>query len=209
MIRHRLVLNSIVPAAIACVLVALAGCAAEQRQATAAAPPPQLVIVKALYGALSGGPTIDVTDKVAAMVKDNTLRVDASNDLFGDPADGAFKRLRVDYTLGGVPGSKTVGEDATLTLPMDEKPLVGKLVIVKAVYGDLAGGETVDVTAQVAAMVKNNALTVVASNDHFGDPASGAWKRLRVDYTIDGIARTKTVGESRTLTISGNPPRKP
>jgi len=199
MIRHRLVLNSIVPAAIACVLVALAGCAAEQRQAPAAAPPPQLVIVKALYGALSGGPTIDVTDKVAAMVKDNTLRVDASNDLFGDPADGAFKRLRVDYTLGGVPGSKTVGEDATLTL----------LVIVKAVYGDLAGGETADVTAQVAAMVKNNALTVVASNDHFGDPASGAWKRLRVDYTIDGIARTKTVGEGRTLTISGNPPRKP
>ena len=207
MSRHPLTPKCTIFAAAACVLVALAGCAAEQRQPPPS-PTPKLVVVKALYGALPDGVTIDVTAKVAAMVKDNTLRVDASNDLFGDPADGAFKRLRVDYTLGGVPGSKTVGEDTTLTLPMDEKPLVGKLVIVKAIYGDLAGGQTVDVTAQVAAMVKDNTLTVVASNDHFDDPASGAWKRLRVHYTIDGVARTRTVGEDRKLTISGNPPRK-
>lgn len=206
MSRHRLMLKSTIFAAIACVLVALAGCAAEQRQPPP--PTPELVIVKALYGALPDGVVIDVTAKVAAMVKDNTLRVDASNDLFGDPADGAFKRLRVDYTLGGVAGSKTVGEDVTLTVPADEKPLVGKLVIVKAIYGDLAGGQTFDVTAQVAAMVEDNTLAVVVSNDHFDDPASGAWKRLRVHYTIDGVARTRTVGEDRKLTLSGNPPRK-
>jgi len=205
MSRHPLTPKSTIFAAAACVLVALAGCAAEQRQPP---PPAKLVIVKALYGALPDGVVIDVTDKVAAMVEDNTLRVDASNDLFGDPADGAFKRLRVDYTLDGVAGSKTVGEDATLTVPADEKPLVGKLVVVKAVYGDLAGGQTVDVTAQVAAMVKDNALTVVASNDQFDDPASGTWKRLRVHYTIDGVARSRTVGEDRKLTLSGNPPRK-
>ena len=203
MIRHTLMPQSVVLVAAACVLVALAGCAAEQRQAS---PPAKLVIVKAVYGDLPNGPSTDVTAKVAAMVTDNTLSVDASNDLFGDPAEVVRKKLRVDYTLGGVPASKTVGEDETLTLPADEKPLVGKLVIVKAVYGDLAGTDVIDVTAKVAAMVKDNALTVVASNDHFADPAVGVHKRLRVDYTIDGVARRNTVGEDRTLTISGNPP---
>ena len=200
MIRHRMVLRSVVLAA--CAALALAGCAAEQGRSPA---PAKLVIVKAVYGALPDGPTLDVTDKVAAMVKANALRVDSSNDLFGDPADGSFKRLRVDYTLGGMAGSKTVGEDQTLILPADEKPLVGQLVIVKATYGDLAGGQTVDVTDRVAGMIKNNAVTVVASNDTFDDPASGAWKRLRVHYTIGGVARTKTVGEDRKLTITGNP----
>jgi len=191
--RHPLMLKGAVVAAGACALACLAGCG------------PKLVIVKAVYGVLPDGATIDVTEQVAAMVKDDTLRVDASNEVFGDPADGAFKRLRVDYTLDGVAGSKTVGEDATLTLPFDEKPLVGQLVIVKAVYGDLAGGQTLDVTAQVAALVKNNRLTVVASNEDFGDPAPGVWKRLRVDYTIGGVARRRTVGEDRKLTLSGNP----
>jgi hypothetical protein len=197
MINHMLMRKSVVPAA-ACVLAALAGCAESPS-------PAKLVIVKAVYGDLPNGPSIDVTAKVAAMVKDNTLRVDASNDLFGDPADGAMKRLRVEYTLDGAPASKTVAEDQTLTLPADEKPLVGKLVIVKAVYGDLAGTDVIDVTAEVAAMVKDNALTVVPSNESFGDPATGVYKRLRVDYTIGGAARRKTIGENRTLTISGNP----
>jgi hypothetical protein len=197
MMNHTLMPKAVAPAA-ACVLAALAGCAATPS-------PPKLVIVKAVYGDLPNGPSIDVTAKVAAMVKDNTLSVDASNDLFGDPADGAMKRLRVEYTLDGVPASRTVAEDQALRLPADEKPLVGKLVIVKAVYGDLAGTDVIDVTAEVAGMVKDNALTVVPSNENFGDPATGVYKRLRVDYTIGGVPRRKTIGENRTLTISGNP----
>ena len=201
MIRYTLMPKSVVlPAAAVtiCIGITLAGCEAPPS-------PAKLAIVKAVYGDLPNGDSADVTAKVAAMVKDNTLKVDASNDLFGDPAEGIIKKLRVDYTLDGVSGTKTVGEEDTLTLPADEKPLVGKLVIVKAVYGDLGGMDTFDVTADVAAMVENNTLTVVASNDNFGDPAAEVYKRLRVDYTIDGVARRKTVGENRTLTISGNP----
>jgi len=216
MIRHTLMPKSVVLAAAACVLVALAGCGPEKtkppssspRAAAGAPKPAKLVIVKAVYGDLPNGDSIDVTAKVAAMVKDNALRVDASNDLFGDPAEGSFKRLRVVCTIGGARKVKTVGEDETLTLPADEKPLAGKLVIVKAVYGDLAGAEVIDVTDKVAAMVKNNALTVEASNETLADgddPAEGVHKRLRVDYTIGGVARRKTVGEDRTLTISGKP----
>jgi HEAT repeat protein len=40
--------------------------------------------------------------------------VDATNDNFGDPVQGTAKQLRVDYTVNGVAGSKTVAEGQTL-----------------------------------------------------------------------------------------------
>jgi hypothetical protein len=63
------------------------------------------------------------------------------------------------------------------------------------VYGDLPAGNQTDVTEKIAGMVKDNFLTVDATNDNFGDPAEGTGKSLQVDYTVDGVARTRTVGE--------------
>jgi hypothetical protein len=76
----------------------------------------KLVIKRAIYGALPSGKFVDVTDKVAKMVKDNTLSVEASNAAFGDPASGASKTLRVDYILDGVEKYKAVGERKVLTI---------------------------------------------------------------------------------------------
>jgi hypothetical protein len=162
------------------------------------APKPRLVIVKAVYGDLPDGDKSDVTAKVAAMVKDDTLTVDATNDNFDDPAVGVAKKLKVDYTLDGKAGSKTVNEDETLFV--SAKP--SKIVIVKAVYGDLPDGDKTDVTEKVAGKVSGNTLSVKASNDLFGDPANGVQKKLKVDYTFDGKAKSKTVDEDETLTIS-------
>jgi hypothetical protein len=77
-----------------------------------------------------------------------------------------------------------------------------KIVIVKAVYGDLPDGDKTDVTEKVAGKVSGNTLSVKASNDLFGDPANGVQKKLKVDYTFDGKAKSKTVDEDETLTIS-------
>src|SRR4051794_33121635 len=78
-----------------------------------------------------------------------------------------------------------------------------RLVIVKAIYGDPGDASaTVDVTKQVAGEVKNNAVTLRAGNDSFEDPASGANKALKVDYTIDGVAGKKTVYENGLLQLS-------
>jgi len=80
-----------------------------------------------------------------------------------------------------------------------------RLVVVKAVYGDLSDpSSTTDVTKEVAGMVIDNALTVAASNDNFGDPASGVCKQLKVDFKIDGVAGSKSVYERGTLKISLN-----
>jgi hypothetical protein len=165
------------------------------------AAPGKLVIVKAVYGDIPNGQSVVVTDKVAAMVKDNALSVDATNDNFTDPAEGTGKKLEVDFTIDGIPSSKTVDENATLTIAAGEK-LSKKLIIKKAVYGDLPSGASNDVTYKVAGMIKDDALTVDASNDNFGDPVVGTGKKLQVDYTFDGKDKTKTVDESQTLTIS-------
>jgi hypothetical protein len=159
---------------------------------------PGLVITRAVYGDLPDGGTVDVTAKVKALVSRNTLSVAATNDNFTDPAEGIVKTLRVDYTVDGKPHSKSVSENETLLIKAGPQ----RLLVKKAVYGDLPDGSSTDVTASVAATIQDDQLTIAASNDNFGDPASGIVKKLRVDYTFDGKDHSRTVSENETLTIS-------
>ena len=87
-------------------------------------------------------------------------------------------------------------------------PAAGKVVIRKAVYGALPNGPSADVTRKVARLVRAGGLSVEASNANFGDPAKGTPKKLRVDYTLNGTAASKTVneGETITFTVSVTPP---
>lgn len=73
-------------------------------------------IVKAEYGDLSEGPSADVTAKVAEMVKNGALAIEANNDNFGDPANGKVKQLRVEYAVNGATAVKVAGEGESLTL---------------------------------------------------------------------------------------------
>lgn len=61
-----------------------------------------IAIVKAEFGDLETGSVYDVTDDVRSRLKDNVMEVDVSIDLFGDPASGVFKQLRVYYKVGDV-----------------------------------------------------------------------------------------------------------
>ena len=81
-----------------------------------------VVIRKAFYGDLPNGRKADVTRKVARIVKSGKGEVEASNDNFGDPAQGMPKKLRVDYTVNGMPGSKTVNEKDTITFAASTAP---------------------------------------------------------------------------------------
>ncbi len=84
----------------------------------------RLVIERALYGDLPENPwvkakpmTVDVTRQLRHMVRDNRLKVVASNAIAGDPAPNIVKELRVEYALDGHRYTKTVRENATLVLP--------------------------------------------------------------------------------------------
>lgn len=63
--------------------------------------------------------------------------------------------------------------------------------------------QTVDVLAALKSRAKNDALTVIASNDLAGDPAAGIVKRLKIIYTLDGLPHTQTVTEGKALTVPG------
>ena len=85
-------------------------------------------------------PPTDVTDKVKAAVKDESLSIPASNDLFGDTAFGVPKKLTVEYQAG----------DEKLTSEADEggrvqiaAPAGKKLIILKATYGPADGSTPV------------------------------------------------------------------
>src|SRR5947207_246215 len=75
-----------------------------------------------------------------------------------------------------------------------------RLIIVKAIYGDQTDpNATIDVTKQIAAHVKGDAVSMPVGNESFDDPASGVNKSLRVDYAVDGVAGTKMFYENGLL----------
>lgn len=165
---------------------------------------PALKILEAVYGDLPDGNHEVVTEKVAKLVKDNKLQLEAGNDLFGDPAEQVGKKLRVKYELGGKALEATVEEGETMMLPAPK--LVGELKILTAKYGELPNGQFEDVLATIKRYVKENRLEITANNDTLGDPAPGVFKRLRVEYQIGEIKLAKSVYENNKLVIA--PPAK-
>ncbi len=116
-------------------------------------------------------------------------------------------QAELDGLLGAMSAARTEGEvraaEAIIhNLCRSLKGGIDGVVVTKAVYGDLAGGKTKDVTKKVQQLVADGAASVEASNSNFGDPASGVRKQLRIDYQVHGVARSDTVAEGKTLTLS-------
>jgi hypothetical protein len=78
----------------------------------------KLEVRRAVYEATDGAGSMDVTEKLAAMVKSGALGVEASNTALGkDPTPMHVKQLRVEYTLDGKPYVKIVRENEYLEIP--------------------------------------------------------------------------------------------
>jgi hypothetical protein len=190
--------HSWVPLVIAAIIAFVISTPTTRAAAAAADAPaknPTLVITSAVYGDLDNDKTADVLKKVAAAVKDNNLNITVDKETLGDPAPGAAKKLKVGYTLDGLYYSKTINDGEVCDIST-------RLFIHKALYGDLTNNKADDVTDQLRALVSKNTLSVKADNETFGDPAPNVVKKLRVDYTFDGVKKSKSVAENGTLTIS-------
>lgn len=146
------------------------------------------------------GPQADVTAMVKTLVASGTNRIAPGNYLFGDdPAPGVIKRLRVEFELGGQPGTNETTEGGSLEIPAGAD-------VVRAVYGDFPAldpsKEIMDVTAQISAMVGNGESTVKAANALVGfDPAPMIGKVLRVELSVDGAPLVIEANEGRTLDL--------
>ena len=149
---------------------------------------------------------VDVTEQVAALIDNNSVEVKSDTSLAGaDPARKTVKKLVVIYTLGGQREVVAAMEGETLKIVA---PAGQTLKIEKAVYGFLAY-PIVDVTEKIRAGVKANSIAATVDVKLAGfvegqparDPAPGANKSLRVDYTVGGKARSVTVADGTTLEL--------
>ena len=143
--------------------------------------------------------TVDVSTKVQQAVKGNVLVIKADTSVLGDPIPNTQKRLKVEYTVNGVAESKTVMEGGTLEV----HPSSGtKLVVTRAVYGDLTSERKVDVTGVLAEAVRGDKLSLVVNNETMGgDPAPTTLKTVEVHYTVGGKVGKATVGEFNPLVL--------
>jgi hypothetical protein len=142
----------------------------------------------------------DVTSAVQALVAGGSNSIVAGNGLFGsDPAYGLVKRLRVEYTLGGLAYTNETTEGGNLEIPAGAE-------VLRAIYGDFPAldptREVMDVTQKVAAIMANGANSVKAANELAGfDPAPMIGKVLRVELLVDGVPRFIEADEGHPLDI--------
>lgn len=80
-------------------------------------PAEGLHIIRAGYGA--GNTWRDVSRQIGEKIRDNTLSIEASNEIVGDPAFGKVKTLRVEYALDGERNTAQVEEGQWLHIPSD------------------------------------------------------------------------------------------
>ncbi|MBZ5625262.1 MAG: DUF3395 domain-containing protein [Acidobacteriia bacterium] len=163
-----------------------------------------LRVLSASYG--DGRRQNDVTATLNNTIQGNSLSILVANqNLGGDPAPAALKRLDVTYQWLGQTYNVTIPENGWLRLPDatgssagDFNP--GELRIVQATYGE--GARQMDVTARLQSMVQNDRLSFRANNDSMGgDPARGADKRLTVIYDWQGQRYQANVDEDNTITL--------
>ncbi len=91
---------------------------------------------------------------------------------------------------------------------LNPKPkTVAKLEITNAVYGVLGDTipNTVNVTEKLVERVRDGKIEVRADNALAGDPAPNEIKKLRVDYVVNGQAKTAVVAENQTLVLPESP----
>ncbi len=124
------------------------------------------------------------------------------------PRPGTWRVVDAPAAAGGV--EQTVSADGWTRVIPKAPPVLAPgrelpLAIEQAVFGDLPDGRQKEVTAQVAAAVRDGHVAIQAANSVFGDPAPGAGKRLRVRYTLGGTPLEMTVGEGETLRLGRIP----
>jgi len=140
---------------------------------------------------------------------DESVRT-ASIRILGDLADAKSFPLLVELLLGArsAPEIRAAERAISAACIREAKPSAGKVTIHRAVYGAIGKGGSADVTRKLAKLVAAGATSVAASNGNFGDPAPGIRKQLQVEFSVDGIAQTKTVAEGQTLRfMAGQTPK--
>ena len=98
--------------------------------AAPASKPVHLLITRAVYEAPDGAGSVDVTVRLASLVKPTGLSLIVGNEILGgDPAPNHKKRLRVNYELDGKRFDQTITETDGLSIPEGVAAPTGSLPV--------------------------------------------------------------------------------
>lgn len=156
----------------------------------------ELRILGAAYG------KADVTNVISAAIKDNSLTIQASNEVFGDSWYGTQKALVIVYQFGDYkPLVATASEHKIISITEKDAKIQpwmitdsGVSTILGAAYG------LAEVTRKVQTLVDSGVLNIQAQNKYFGDSWVGVRKTLVVVYKhLSGVPIVSIVEEDRYL----------
>ena len=80
--------------------------------------------------------------------------------------------------------------------------MLGFALVFALVAAPVFAEDATDVTAKVAAAVKENKLSITAGNELFGDTAEGVPKRFHLEYSVGGEIVKKDFAENTALNIA-------
>ena len=154
-----------------------------------------LRILKAEYGYFLPEEVSDVTSVLCQMAGDGVIGCTVSNDLFGDPAPGVVKELRVMYMHEGKMRLANVKELQSLNIRTDEN--VPEKGTFQAFYGNFPEGfdgffrsSAVDITEKVKEMLHSGVLEFTPGKvlDYCQSEGivSCPGNRLHLVYTVSG-----------------------
>jgi hypothetical protein len=119
----------------------------------------------------------------------------------GDPAQFVHKEMVVQYRINGRAAEVSFNDSAPIILPIPPTAPV-KLEIVKAEYG--AGSRMIDVTEFLRKYAGDSTVVRLPSTNyaaHFGDPAPFEWKKMSVNYRINGRDGLVSLDESTLIEL--------
>ncbi|MCW1884696.1 family 78 glycoside hydrolase catalytic domain [Luteolibacter flavescens] len=167
-------------------------------------------ITTASYEAVNGsGTAINVTALLNGMVSQGSFALGVTNETFGgDPSYNNVKQLRIVYQRGGQTTTRTFPENAVVSYPAD-LPAIIFPTITSARYESIANPGTYrDVTSTLQTAAQGGSFSRVVNNTNFGpDPAYNQAKRLRVNYSVDGVSSVRFVAENATFNYPGDLPK--
>lgn len=176
-------------------------------------PLPHLKIVKAEYGTFLPDGLVDVTQILAAKIKDNHLKANVNRGLFeSDPAPGYNKELRIKYMTGDTIRQAVVMEREDVDLDAAGE---GELKIVKAVFGKFAdstqgvpaSSRAVDVTAKIEAVIASGVVEIpVDDRLAAGQSDESKGKKLHITFSTRGQLHKRSIRAGRTLLLGPDAP---
>jgi hypothetical protein len=163
-------------------------------------------IVQASYGV--GTTTTDVTNTVASLVKDGSLKFTVSPATLNvtDPAPGQLKTLTLTYTInGGSNNTSTTTDSNVVSIDAPPATVASGLQITKAEYG--YPGNFTDVTDSLQNQVSNGSINITVGFKSVGipDPNPNKQKELKVEYTLNGKKTSETLKDGKNFKLSAPP----